>query len=61
MASTDVEAAFQRAAQDGVQVGLLCIENTHNNAGGTLVPAEDMQRLVALGRAHGAGYVDGAS
>jgi len=61
MASTDVEAAFKGAAQDGVQVGLLCIENTHNNAGGTLVPSEDMQRLVALGHAHGAAvHVDGA-
>jgi len=61
MASADIEAAFKSAAQDGVHVGLLCIENTHNNAGGTLVPAEDMRRLVALGHSRGAAvHVDGA-
>jgi len=61
MASADVEAAFERAAAEGVTVGVLCLENTHNNAGGTVLPEPDMKRLVALARRVGAAvHVDGA-
>jgi len=61
MASKDVQAAFDRAAADGISVGLFCVENTHNNTGGTLLPERDMKRLISLGRELGAAvHVDGA-
>ncbi|HWP57783.1 MAG TPA: GntG family PLP-dependent aldolase [Candidatus Acidoferrales bacterium] len=61
MASGDVEGAFERAAADGAPAGVLAIENTHNNAGGTVVPRADMRRLIDLGHRRGAKvHVDGA-
>ena len=61
MASAEVAAAFERAKADGIAIGALCLENTHNNAGGTLVSEEDMKRLISLGHKHGAAvHVDGA-
>jgi len=61
MASADVEEAFKQARSQGSPVGVLCLENTHNNAGGTLIPQEDMRRLIDLGHEHGAAvHVDGA-
>ncbi len=61
MASADVEAAFNRAAEERVPVGVFCIENTHNNAGGTVVPESDMKRLVAVARGRSAAvHLDGA-
>ncbi|MGH7844681.1 MAG: threonine aldolase family protein [Candidatus Binatia bacterium] len=61
MASADVEEAFRQARSQGSPVGVLCLENTHNNAGGTIVPQEDMRRLIDLGHDHSAAvHVDGA-
>ncbi|MBI2987986.1 MAG: aminotransferase class I/II-fold pyridoxal phosphate-dependent enzyme [Deltaproteobacteria bacterium] len=61
MASDDVQAAFDRAAADGISVGLFCVENTHNSAGGTLLTESEMKRLISLGRDRGAAvHVDGA-
>ena len=61
MASSDVEFAFDRAAAEGVPIGLFCLENTHNNSGGTIVPEADMKRLINLARERGSAlYVDGA-
>lgn len=61
MASKDVQAAFDHAATDGIFVGLFCVENTHNNAGGMLLTEPDMKRLISLGRERGAAvHVDGA-
>lgn len=60
-ASAEAQAAFDRAAEDRVPVGLFCLENTHNNAGGTVVPEADMKRLIALARQRGAAvHLDGA-
>ena len=61
MADADVEKAFNYAQSQGRPAGVLCLENTHNNAGGTVIPLQDMKRLTALGRARGAAvHVDGA-
>ncbi|HEV8342254.1 MAG TPA: GntG family PLP-dependent aldolase [Candidatus Binatia bacterium] len=61
MPTTEVETAFDRAAEDRVPVGVLCLENTHNNAGGTVVSDADMKRLVGLGRKRNAAvHLDGA-
>jgi threonine aldolase len=61
MASADAAAAFDRAAEDRVPVGLFCLENTHNNAGGTVIPEADMKRLIALARKRNAAvHLDGA-
>jgi threonine aldolase len=61
MASEDVEAAFRRAREDGIEIGVVCLENTHNNAGGTVLAKEEMARLIAQARSHGAAvHVDGA-
>lgn len=61
MPTASVEAAFDRAAEDRVPVGVLCLENTHNNAGGTVIPEADMKRLIALARKRNAAvHLDGA-
>lgn len=61
MAGANVEAAFDRAAEDRVPVGVLCLENTHNNAGGTVVPEADLKQLIALARKRDAAvHLDGA-
>ncbi len=40
---------------------LLAIENTHNNAGGTILSVDELDQLVEVGRAHGLKvHVDGA-
>lgn len=40
---------------------LLCVENTHNKAGGTIYPLERIMELGDLARKHGLGYhLDGA-
>jgi threonine aldolase len=61
MRSEDVEAALDNAASDGVPVGALFLENTHNNAGATVIPGADMKRLIGLAKSKGlAVHVDGA-
>jgi threonine aldolase len=41
--------------------GLVCLENTHNAAGGTVIPAEHMEQSAAIAREHGlAVHLDGA-
>lgn len=61
MSAGDVEAAFREARREGREVGLLTIENTHNGAGGTVIPESAAKRLISLARAHGASvHIDGA-
>jgi threonine aldolase len=43
------------------QTGLICLENTHNMAGGTLQPADDAEAIAALARERGLPiHLDGA-
>ena len=53
--------AIRKAASGFPARGLLCLENTHNAAGGTLIPPEHVDKCAAI--AHAAGlpvHLDGA-
>ncbi len=42
-------------------LGLICVENSHNNAGGTVATRSDMKRVSSMAREYGARvHVDGA-
>lgn len=60
----DIEAVAARFRQQTTHTPgttLLCLENTHNRAGGTITPLSHMQELSRLAREHGAGvHLDGA-
>ncbi|MBU1651378.1 aminotransferase class I/II-fold pyridoxal phosphate-dependent enzyme, partial [bacterium] len=43
--SEQVEAALRPADHHFAPSKLVCIENTHNRAGGTIFPVEEMQRI----------------
>ena len=58
-------AAYEAAIREGdryhPRTSLLCVENTHNLHGGTLVPLEPLEAVQELGRRHGLPvHLDGA-
>jgi threonine aldolase len=57
-----IDAAVRDTRDDHVaRVSLLCVENTHNGHGGTVVPLEALHATIARARAHGlAVHLDGA-
>jgi threonine aldolase len=56
-----LRAAIRPRASYSVQTSLLCLENTHNSAGGRVLPLERMRELVEVAREHGlAVHLDGA-
>lgn len=52
----------ERASHFGLPpLGLICVENSHNNAGGTVATRSDMERVSSMAREYGARvHVDGA-
>lgn len=57
----DVEAAIRPEDIHQPKTTLLCLENTHNRAGGTVVTPEEMASLEEIARNHGlAVHLDGA-
>jgi len=59
MASEDVAAVFERGS--AARPRLLCLENTHNIAGGTVVEKAALDRYCEIAHEHGARvHVDGA-
>ena len=49
------------SARNRLRVGLVCMETSHNNAGGTVLPLPHMQAVHRAAKSHGAGvHVDGA-
>ncbi len=46
----DVEAAIRGDDIHQPETGLICIENTHNKAGGAVIPLENMQKIYQLSR-----------
>ncbi len=62
LAPADVEAAWRDAADEHVaRLALLCVENTHNRAGGAVVPLEAIEAVTAAARARGMRvHLDGA-
>lgn len=56
-----VEAAFRPNDDHYPQTGLVCLENTHNRAGGTIYPIEEIRRVSGLVRQKGLPiHLDGA-
>lgn len=61
MNARDVEAAIRSEDQHFPETGLICIENTHNRAGGAVVPSLHMQEIYQMAKKHQIPvHVDGA-
>lgn len=52
LTAEQVEAAIRPSDDHYPQTGLICLENTHNRAGGTIYPLEEMKRIYQLSRRH---------
>lgn len=48
----DVEAAIRGDDIHQPETGLICIENTHNKAGGAVIPLENMEKIYQVSRGH---------
>jgi len=56
-----VEAAIRADDIHFPRTALICVENTHNRAGGTVLPQEHLEELSGLARRHGVPvHMDGA-
>lgn len=61
MKPEEVEAAIRGADIHEPETGLICIENTHNKAGGAVIPLENMEKIYQIGKSHGIPvHLDGA-
>ncbi|WP_174731881.1 low-specificity L-threonine aldolase [Mesobacillus harenae] len=61
MNPADVKAAVRPSDQHFPETGLICIENTHNRAGGAIVSAANMEEIYQIGRENNIPvHVDGA-
>ena len=61
MKPADVEAAIRGDDIHEPETGLICIENTHNKAGGAVVPLENMGEIYQIAKRHGVPvHLDGA-
>jgi len=59
--AADVTAALRGEDDHHAHLALVCAENTHNMAGGAIVPLASLQALAATARAHGMKlHLDGA-
>ncbi|MBN8208129.1 low-specificity L-threonine aldolase [Bacillus sp. NTK071] len=57
----DVEAAIRGDDIHQPETGLICIENTHNKAGGAIIPLDNMEQIYQLSNNHGIPvHLDGA-
>ncbi|GGF17822.1 threonine aldolase [Halobacillus andaensis] len=57
----DVRAAIRPDDIHFPETGLICLENTHNKAGGAIVPLENMQAIYDIAREHNIPvHLDGA-
>ncbi|WP_421378575.1 low-specificity L-threonine aldolase [Bacillus salacetis] len=57
----EVEAAIREDDQHFPETGLICLENTHNRAGGAIVPSSNMKEIYTVAQKHGVPvHVDGA-
>lgn len=58
---TEVKAAIRGEDVHAPETGLICIENTHNRAGGAIIPLENMQAIAEIGKEyHIPIHLDGA-
>jgi threonine aldolase len=59
--AAEMEACIQPKAYWSPRTSLVCIENTHNRAGGRIFPQKDAVAVAELGRSRGLGtHLDGA-
>ena len=57
----EIARAFRSPNIHYPETRLICLENTHNRAGGTVTPVENMQEIYSLAREHGLSvHLDGA-
>ena len=57
----DLRLACRKSKAGFPAPGLLCLENTHNAAGGTAIPVAHLQACAGIAREHGLGvHLDGA-
>jgi threonine aldolase len=57
----EVQAAIRGVNIHHPRTAMVCLENTHNKAGGTVVPVENMRDIYAIAKAHDAFvHLDGA-
>ncbi|MEW9502897.1 low-specificity L-threonine aldolase [Jeotgalibacillus marinus] len=52
MKPSDVEAAIRGDDIHEPETGLICIENTHNKAGGAVIPPENMELIYQISKRH---------
>jgi len=61
MNPADIEAAIRPASLHYAQTTLICIENTHNRAGGTVITPSQIEAISKVAKEHGLRlYMDGA-
>jgi threonine aldolase len=61
MSANDLRRAFRPRSRYYPAPGLVCVENTHNGAGGVIVPLGDFCEMCAIAREHGVPvHLDGA-
>lgn len=61
LSADDVRGAIRPRSPYAVRTTLLCLENTHNSAGGRILPVARMREAVEVAREHGlAVHLDGA-
>lgn len=61
MKPSDVEAAIRGDDIHEPETGLICIENTHNKAGGAVIPLENMKEIYQIAKRYGIPvHLDGA-
>lgn len=57
----EVRSAIRETDIHDPPTSLICVENTHNRAGGTVIPLENLQAIRAVAREHGIPvHMDGA-
>ena len=61
MSPDDLRKSFRPRSRYYPAPGLVCVENTHNGAGGVIVPQADVCEMAAIAREHGVPlHLDGA-
>lgn len=61
MSPDDLRRSFRPRSRYYPAPGLVCVENTHNGAGGVIVPQADVCEMAAIAREHGVPlHLDGA-
>ncbi|MBX9973928.1 low-specificity L-threonine aldolase [Cytobacillus firmus] len=61
MNPSDVESAIRGEDQHYPETGLICLENTHNRAGGAVIPIDNMKEIYSIAKTNNIPvHIDGA-